>query len=551
MFLFKKHKKKGKDSQVPHEPASATFPMITNKFTKNLNDAILTSQSNMLLQDFDDSLAGSTITMLPNYHINPSGQEYGHYLCIDLGGSTLRIAVVDILKPDDESRVAEPNYTEDIGKELEKVSSSNSSDSKLNLTLLNDHTDTSIDTEFDKGLSDPASRIRIVIEKKWTVENNKKIINLDFFKFIASKINEILESQDLIDMTTTIATGITWSFPLKTTSHNTGRIVHVSKGYTIADEIHNQDLKTILESVVHKEHNISIDVKSVSNDLLAVYSAGVFLDSHTKIAMVLGTGFNACCALESESVPSEKQVGGSNSSLKVLFNMELSLFGDQMLPYFCNKYDYIIDPRFEDFQFPYRCFDSTDPAGNLLQPTELMTSGRYLPELTRLVLLDLISEGKLFQGVEYSKITLLQTAYEGFGGELMCVISESDNFDEITIALSKALSTSPSSITPNDVIILKEVVSAIILRAAFIVAISIVSTIKLLKKKSKLDEKLIVISYVGSVLAYFHSYRDEIRRFINDNKFVKDAGITVDFKLIDNSSIIGAAIGAAYFSGKE
>ena len=37
--------------------------------------------------------------MLPNYNVSPTGDEHGQYLVIDLGGSTLRIAVVDISKP--------------------------------------------------------------------------------------------------------------------------------------------------------------------------------------------------------------------------------------------------------------------------------------------------------------------------------------------------------------------------------------------------------------------------------------------------------------------
>ena len=52
------------------------------------------------------------------------------------------------------------------------------------------------------------------------------------------------------------------------------------------------------------------------------------------------------------------------------------------------------------------------------------------------------------------------------------------------------------------------------------------------------------IGYVGSVLNYFHKYRRLIVEYVNNAEEAK--GIKVDLKLIENSSIIGAAIGAAY-----
>lgn len=104
-------------------------------------------------------------------------------------------------------------------------------------------------------------------------------------------------------------------------------------------------------------------------------------------------------------------------------------------------------------------------------------------------------------------------------------------------------------ITENDIVLLKYITDAIIKRGAFIVAVSIVSFIKLLTEHNNdnHDSKL-TIGYVGSVLTYFNNYRNLVKEFINENEYVKKLGLEVDFKLVDNSSIIGAAIGAAYYS---
>jgi hexokinase len=56
------------------------------------------------------------------------------------------------------------------------------------------------------------------------------------------------------------------------------------------------------------------------------------------------------------------------------------------------------------------------------------------------------------------------------------------------------------------------------------------------------------VGFIGSVLHYFNNYRELITNLVNNNDEVKQSGLNVDFKLIKNSSLLGAAIGAAYYS---
>lgn len=497
------------------EPHTSLVTSIVNSFIENATSTKLEHQAESLTADFNESLVtNSKITMLPNFNIEPTGKEHGNFLCIDLGGSTLRVAVVKI----------DPETTSKDNKSGQKS---------------------------DQNSSDRSSRISVIIEENWSIDNSFKIIDLDFFRFIATKIQYTLASQILLDPSTLINTGITWSFPLETTSHNNGRIVHVSKGYTISPEIFGKDLKSILEGVLKTEFGISIDIKIIINDSLAVYSAGAFLDKFMKLALVLGTGLNMCCSLNaSDKIHDDKIfVNSLHSSPKILFNTELSLFGDKLLPLVATKYDNIIDSRFLDFGFHFKCFMSADPITNkLLQPTELMTSGRYLPELTRLVLCDLISSNNIFSQVQ-DLSTILDHPFDGFNGEIMCFVNESDDLDAISKKICAQYNWDQSMITENDIVLLKYITDAIIKRGAFIVAVSIVSFIKLLTEHNNdnHDSKL-TIGYVGSVLTYFNNYRNLVKEFINENEYVKKLGLEVDFKLVDNSSIIGAAIGAAYYS---
>ncbi|CAI5757498.1 unnamed protein product [Candida verbasci] len=483
-------------SDISLETESSILPNILSSFTENLNDLNITKHSDFLLKDFKSSLKNnSKITMLTNYPIEPTGDEFGKYLVIDLGGSTLRIAVVNI------------------------------------------------DDDLNKSRQD---RVSVVVEKKWIIENNFKTIDYNFFKFIGEKIEQTLKEQDLIELDSVIKTGITWSFPLETTNYNNGKICHVSKGYTIDEEIYNKDLKDVLESVLKDNFNIQIDIESILNDSLAVYSAGCFIDDHMKLAMVLGTGFNMCCSLnKNENIHDDKILSNVN-----LFNTELSLFGTSLIKDVATKYDSIIDNRFSQATLNFKTYMEADPSNSkLFQPNELMTSGRYLPELTRLILLDLIENEEIFTNINKEQLhEVLSKEYdESFDGEIVCFISETEDLNEI---ISKFKDLYSWDILKSDILIIKEVLNVIIKRAAFIVATSIIGFFKLINdnNEEKIENNNITIGYVGSVLNYFHNYRILILDYVNNNEEIKKMGITIDLKLIENSSIIGAAIGAAYYS---
>lgn len=466
---------------------------VTQMFTSALTEENLNVYSEEVFGDFRAALVeNSKITMLPNYNISPSGNEYGQYLVIDLGGSTLRVAVVDIAEPT-------------TGKSRQ-------------------------------------NRVHVAVEKKWIIANDFKRIDYGFFKFIGEKINEVLLSQNVLDFTGVINTGITWSFPLETTNYNNGKIRHVSKGYTIGEDIYDQDLKFVLEKVMKDEFGLTVDVRSIMNDSLAVYAAGCFIDDNTKLAMVLGTGVNMCCSLnKSDDLHPDKMFDDAT-----LFNCEASLFGQNLCDTFATKYDGVIDSRFNQKELHFKTYMEADPlTKTLFQPHELMTSGRYLPELTRLVLVDLIGAGEIFQNVDGLE-RILHDDYDGFSGEVMCFVHQTEDYDKISDKLCGEYNW--TSVSINDIVTLKQVIDCIIQRAAFIVANMILAFIKLLAQYS--DDKLqgdVTIGYVGSVLNYFHDYRSLIISYVNNNEVSKKLGLKIDLKLIDNSSIIGAAIGAAYY----
>lgn len=463
----------------------------------------LSRHSDSVFESFNEALSqNSSITMLPNYDISPTGEESGDFLVIDLGGSTLRVAVVSI---------------------------------------------------------DPrsANKATVVIEKKWLVENSFKLVDLNFFKWISAKIVETLGEQSVLSTKSVLKTGITWSFPLDQTSFNKGRIQVMAKGYTVSPDVYNKDLKDLLESTMKESYDIDVDVRALVNDSLAVYAAGAYLDKYMKLAIVLGTGLNMCCSLKTSDKFHEHKT--LNQEPAVLLNSELSLFGHQLIPDICTKYDKLIDSRLDatvsDLGFiPY--MELPESKRKILQPSELTTSGRYLPEITRLILVDMIKNHEILNNIPKKSIQHLYNAYDGFSGEVMCFISE--NNDEVLIKekLQSVYGWDSECVLYEDIYKIRTAIQAVITRGAYIVASMIIASIKLISHHNgQINQgpgpQKLHIGFVGSVLEYFNEYRELILKFIRENEDIQKMDIFVDFKFVAHSSIVGAAVGAAYYSSSS
>lgn len=272
--------------------------------------------------------------------------------------------------------------------------------------------------------------------------------------------------------------------------------------------------------------------------------------------MVLGTGLNLCVALNAHDLHPKKQI--KDESI-VLLNTETSLFGRTFLNHNANKYDAKIDSRFKynHYDLHFKPHMETDPVDQtIFQPIELMTSGRYLPELTRLIVVDLIEKKEIFTNGVFN-FSQWHEVYTGFTGELMCYISENDDVQGIKSKIGQVYNWDANFITNDDVKNLKIVINNILKRAAFIVASVIITYIKLINlhnsevfNSRSRSKKIFKIGFVGSVLLYFNTYRDLILLYVNHNDFIADLNLKVDFKSVDNSSIVGAAIGAAYYKDR-
>jgi hexokinase len=124
---------------------------------------------------------------------------------------------------------------------------------------------------------------------------------------------------------------------------------------------------------------------SIVNDASATLLSRAYQNSSTRMALILGTGFNAAVHLPvSALAPSKfgiRPQSWHDQADHVLVNTELSMFGKDVLP--TTRWDDILNTNHSHPDF---------------QPFEHLVSGRYLGEIVRLILLEAVRTAGLFGG---------------------------------------------------------------------------------------------------------------------------------------------------------
>ena len=138
-------------------------------FTSTDSQSML-SISSSLLASFRDSLKASEETMLPSYTTSlPTTDLSGHAVAIDLGGSTLRVAVIQLC-PHEQLSGDDSNRLGDVRK--------------------------------------------VIARSSWLVNDETKCLpSRCFFDWIATRVGDVMK-QAKLGRGREEAVGVTWSFPV-------------------------------------------------------------------------------------------------------------------------------------------------------------------------------------------------------------------------------------------------------------------------------------------------------------------------------------------------
>ncbi|CAL3970857.1 unnamed protein product [Diplocarpon coronariae] len=245
----------------------------------------LVALSDGLREQFLESMVGNPLCMLPSYnHQLPSGEERGKFLALDVGGSTFRVALIEL-----------------AGRK-----------------------------------SEVASKIlRMASFKIGPPERQLK--GILFFDWIAEKMEKTLsgqmEGREISDAP--LSMGLAWSFPIEQTSLRSGLLQSMGKGFLAAHGLVGSDLGELIQSSC-SSRGLNVQLNAIVNDSSATLLSQAYVESTTRFALIHGTGLNAAVHLPvhmfSPSKFGRRSFEWHNSAKHVIVNTELSMFGAGFLP---------------------------------------------------------------------------------------------------------------------------------------------------------------------------------------------------------------------------
>lgn len=292
--------------------------------------------SQALKAQFRDGLLNNPACMLPSYnHQLPSRSEHGQYLALDVGGSTLRVALVELR-----------------GREAR------GSESRI--------------ARLDSFRIDPAV---------------KKLKGTAFFDWMAQRVVDTVSQALGPDNSPEkpLLMGLAWSFPIEQTSHKGGKLQGMGKGFLAADGLLGHDLGDTIRTACETK-GLHVELAAIVNDSSACLLSEAYLNSSTRFGLILGTGVNIAVHLPVPTIGREKF--GSrpdfwfDKASHVIVNTELGMFGKGILP--VTRWD--------------KALNAAHPKPDF-QPLEHMVSGFYLGEMCRLALIEAVGTTGVLGGV--------------------------------------------------------------------------------------------------------------------------------------------------------
>ncbi|TVY48637.1 Hexokinase [Lachnellula occidentalis] len=309
---------------------------VETAFGESREKSRLVALSDGLRAQFGESLLDHPMNMLPSYnHQLPTGDECGTYLALDVGGSTFRVALIEL------------SGRGSVGQET---------------TILK-------------------------IDSYKIASAVRQLKGALFFDWMAERISQTLSGQDEgHDMSSApLSMGMSWSFPIEQTSLRSGLILGMGKGFLAAHGLLGKDLGDIIQDSCSRK-GLNVQLNAIVNDSSATLLSKAYLDQTTRFALIVGTGLNAAVHLPVHMFSPAKfgvrPDSWHDAAKHVIVNTELSTFGAGILP------DTKWDERLR----------AAHPMPDF-QPMEYFVSGGYLGEIVRLVLVDGIQTAGLFGGI--------------------------------------------------------------------------------------------------------------------------------------------------------
>ncbi|KVI07792.1 Hexokinase [Cynara cardunculus var. scolymus] len=199
----------------------------------------------------------------------------------------------------------------------------------------------------------------------------------ELFDFIASALAKFAQKEGgkfVLPDGRSRETGFTFSFPVKQTSIDSGILIKWTKGFAVSGTP-GKDVVACLNEAM-KRQGLDMRVSALVNDTVATLAGARYWDNDVMVAVILGTGTNACYVESVDAIP--KLNGQKTTSGRTIVNTEWGAFSNG-LP--LTEFDREMDA------------ESINPGEQLFEKT---ISGMYLGEIVRRILVRMAESGSLF-----------------------------------------------------------------------------------------------------------------------------------------------------------
>ncbi|KAJ7547627.1 hypothetical protein O6H91_08G095700 [Diphasiastrum complanatum] len=427
---------------------------------------------------------GSKLKMLLSYVDNlPTGEENGLFYALDLGGTNFRVLRVQLAGT--EGRILQQEYEE------------------------------------------------VSIPQALMVGSNEEL-----FDFIVAELASFITREGegfhpLLGRQREL--GFTFSFPVKQTSIDSGNLLKWTKGFAIKETV-GKDVVEELQAAMGR-HKLDMRVTAlVVNDTVGTLAGGRYWNEDVMVAVILGTGSNACYVERADAIPKWRGVLPKSGS--TVINMEWGSFWSSHLPR--TPVDDTLDA------------DSLNPGD---QGFEKLISGMYLGDIVRRILLKMAEEAALFGNTVPSNLFIpfiLRTP------DVSAMhADESADLKEVTRVLRVVFKTQASLRVRKIVVDVCDTVAG---RAARLVAAGVVGILKKIGRDTvgNIDMARLKNNLAGkgrkTVVAMdggLYEHYPKFRTYLNDTAVEllgKEAAEQVAVELSKDGSGIGAALLAASHS---
>ncbi|XP_072725816.1 hexokinase HKDC1-like isoform X2 [Ciconia boyciana] len=305
--------------------------------------------------------------------------------------------------------------------------------------------------------------------------------------------------------------GFTFSFPCRQASIDKGTLVGWTKGFKATD-CEGEDVVDMLREAIRRRNEFDLDIVAVVNDTVGTMMTCGYEDPNCEIGLIAGTGSNVCYMEDMKNI---EIVEGNEG--KMCINTEWGGFGDNgCIDNIRTKYDKEVDEG------------SLNPGK---QRYEKMTSGMYLGEIVRQILIDLTKQGLLFRGQiseSLRKRGIFETKF----------LSQIESDRLALLQVRRILQQLGLDSTCEDSIIVKEVCGAVSKRAAQLCGAGL-AAIAEKKRENRGVERLQITVGVDGTLYKLHPHFSRVLR-----ETVKELAPQCDvtFMLSEDGSGKGAAL---------